>query len=326
MTVPAIAAAPAGIRVARIAGWAILTALVAAAVRQLDWSRTLDAIRAAAPLWLFGAVVANGVIIVVWAAFWRALLPRGESTSFPAMLSITAISSALMNTMPFFGGHASSVVLLAKRGGVSRHGALSLLALDQLGEGIAKLFIFVAVALLAPLPSWMRAGILATAGAVGALFVVLIALAYRHRIAPPAVGAATTPADTVRVFVARWAHGLDVLRSWRRAAYALVCVAGMKGVTLIAILSAQWAFGVDLSLSGALLVLAAGVLGSMVPISPGNVGTYEAGVFLAYRHLGVAPEQAAALALVQHLCFMLPAVVPGYLVLSLGTGKAIASS
>ena len=74
-------------------------------------------------------------------------------------------------------------------------------------------------------------------------------------------------------------------------------------------------------------MLAAVILGSMVPVSPGNLGTYEASVFLAYRYLGVAPEQALSLALVQHLCFMLPSVGVGYLFVSAHTvaRSAIAS-
>jgi uncharacterized membrane protein YbhN (UPF0104 family) len=58
------------------------------------------------------------------------------------------------------------------------------------------------------------------------------------------------------------------------------------------------------------------IVATMLPISPGNVGTYEASVFLAYRYLGVAPEVALSLAIVQHVCFMLPAVGVGYSYLS----------
>lgn len=304
----------------RIAAWVAVTALVIAAARSLDWSRTLDTLRVATPAWIGLSLAGNAAILVLWAAFWRALLPRGESCPYPRMLSITAVASALMNTMPLLGGHASSIVLLVRRGGVSRPGALSVLALDQLGEGVAKMCIFVSVAMLVPLPEWMRTGILITAGVVAALLVALLVMAHRQH-AP-----VDNTSHSVRAFVARWAHGLDVLRSWRRAALALVCVLAMKAAEGLAIYALQRSFGVDLPVGGTLLVLAAVVLGTIVPVSPANVGTYEAGVFLAYRHLGLTPEQSAALALAQHVCFILPAVLPGYALLSLSTGKAMASS
>jgi uncharacterized membrane protein YbhN (UPF0104 family) len=80
-------------------------------------------------------------------------------------------------------------------------------------------------------------------------------------------------------------------------------------------------------MSGTLLVLAAVVLGSMVPLTPGNVGTYETAVFVAYRYLGLAPELALSLALVQHIAFIIPSVGVGYLYVSAQTlaRSAIAS-
>jgi uncharacterized membrane protein YbhN (UPF0104 family) len=69
---------------------------------------------------------------------------------------------------------------------------------------------------------------------------------------------------------------------------------------------------VNVSVGGTLLVLATVILATMLPISPGNLGTYEASAFLTYRYLGVAPELALSLAIVQHVCFMLPAVGIGY--------------
>ena len=39
-------------------------------------------------------------------------------------------------------------------------------------------------------------------------------------------------------------------------------------------------------------------------------------MFLTYRYLGVSPELALSLAIVQHVCFMLPAIGIGYLFMS----------
>ena len=51
---------------------------------------------------------------------------------------------------------------------------------------------------------------------------------------------------------------------------------------------------------------------TLVPLAPGNLGVYEATVFFIYQYLGIAPEQALALALVQHLCYLLPLAGTGY--------------
>ena len=76
------------------------------------------------------------------------------------MFEIVSTASALMNTVPFGGGHASSIVLLIRRGDTTQRGALSVMALDQLGEGSRQgESSFSSLRLLVPLPPWMRTGI-----------------------------------------------------------------------------------------------------------------------------------------------------------------------
>jgi hypothetical protein len=254
-------------------------------------------------MWLGVGVAANCAILLCWAVFWRTLLPRTEPpVRYSTMFEIVATASALMNTLPFGGGHASSVALLARRAQTSVRAALSVLALDQLGEGLTKVGIFLAVAALAPLPGWMRAGVITASLGVAAWFIALIV-------------------------ASRWADELAILTRWRRALAAWGCVIAMKGSELAAIAAVQHAFGITLPLSGTLLVLAAVVLGTMLPLAPGNLGTYEASAFLAYRYLGISPGQALSLAIVQHVCFFTPAVGFGYAYISARTfaRSAIAS-
>ena len=72
-------------------------------------------------------------------------------------------------------------------------------------------------------------------------------------------------------------------------------VAGMKLAELVAIVAVQAAYGVNFGFGASLLVLATAILATMLPLSPGNLGTYEGSMFLVYRYLGVAPELAVAL-------------------------------
>jgi len=212
------------------------------------------------------------------------------------------VSSALMNTLPFGGGHASAVALLVRRANLSMRNALSVMALDQLGEGLTKVSIFLMVAILAPVPVWMRASATTASLGVAVWFVAM-------------------------VVASRWAQELAILKTWPRALGAWACVLAMKSAELAAIIAVQHAFGVSLPLSGSLLVLAAVLLGTMLPLAPGNLGTYEASAFLAYRYLGLSAEQALSVAIVQHICFFIPAVSFGYAYISARTlsRSAIAS-
>ena len=290
-------------RAAMVAAWLLATTLIALCARSINWTRASEVLASARPIWVLAAIVANATILPLMAAFWLTLLPsEAPAVPFRRLLEIASTATAIMNTVPFGVGHASIVVLLVQRGGTTRRGALSVLALDQLGEGVAKVIVFLLVGLLAPMPAWMRAGVTTATLLVGALFIGLM-------------------------IASRWASELRILWSWRRSAASLICVGGTKVTEALAIVAVQRAFGLDFSASGTLLVLAATILGSMIPVTPGNVGTFEASVFVAYRHLGVSPEQALSLALVQHVCFMVPSVGAGYLFVSAQTlaRSAIAS-
>ena len=89
----------------------------------------------------------------------------------------------------------------------------------------------------------------------------------------------------------------------------------MKGSEALAILAIQKSFGVDLPIWTIFLILASVSLVTMVPVSPGNLGVYEAAVFFVYQYLGLPVEQALGLALLQHICLLIPNIGTGYLIL-----------
>src|SRR6185437_7988762 len=160
--------------------WVIATAVLVAAARRVNWTHALAVTAGAKPGWIALAVLANASILAWWAGYWKLLLPRTDgAVPYRRMLEIVSTASSVMNTVPFGAGHATGVVLLVKRGGASQSGALSVLALDQLGEGIAKIAICLLAGELLPLPDWMHAAVRAIAVAVALLLTVMIVLAPR---------------------------------------------------------------------------------------------------------------------------------------------------
>jgi uncharacterized protein (TIRG00374 family) len=313
-------------RTAHLVGWTAATILLIWCLRKVNAADIRAALLHVNWWWVALAIVANSLILASWSAMWWRIAPANERPRYGTMFGINAIASSLMNTVPFLGGHAAAVLLLIRRGKISRHGALSLLALDQLGEGMAKLAVFAVVAALAPIPQWMRVGIGSACIAVGALFVVLLAAAHGHgflRVADsqPITGGVAR----ARTFVVEWASRLETLHSTRESALALAFAIGTKVAEGAGIFAAQQALGVRLSFGATALVLAAVILGSMLPVAPGNIGTYETGAFLAYEHLGIDPGLATILAVLSHLCFMIPSIGIGYAVGSWSAARAVNS-
>jgi uncharacterized membrane protein YbhN (UPF0104 family) len=86
----------------------------------------------------------------------------------------------------------------------------------------------------------------------------------------------------------------------------------MKAAELGGIILVQRSLGLDLPVGTALLVLASVNFATIVSVSPGNLGVFEAASFAAYRLTGVSPEHALTLSLLQHVCYLIPMVGVGY--------------
>jgi uncharacterized membrane protein YbhN (UPF0104 family) len=258
----------------------------------VDPRRALRVVEHTDAWWLVLAVAGNLLIQPFGALQWRSLLPDGVDIGARRMLRLFALTSVANNTTPSLIGHATGAMLLANEPGVGRANALSVVALDQICVGVAKIVVIGVAATLLPLPPWMKQGFAGLLLLVGALLVVAVVVAAR------------TPY-------------LVVLRRPRRVARGVLFALCVKAAEGAAIACVQHAFGLDVTPRLVMAVLAASALGSVVPIAPANIGTYEAASYGAYRFLGLSAESALGIALVQHICQLLPAVGAGYVLLSM---------
>ena len=306
-------------RARRLLWWLALSVLVVLAFRELDVGRVVEVARGASPLWMIVAVGANGLILALWALQWRLLLPPDARIGVGRVFGVTAVMSTAANGGPLLSGQAVGVHLLATSGGVGYARAVSVAALDQLVEGVAKVTLLGLVVLVAPLPGDFRPALAGLTLGVAVLGAGLFAAARAHDAGDlPLPGAARAGVlgrawDTLL----RAAGHLDALRSPATFGGALLLAGAMKAAELGGIVAAQAALGVDVGLGGSLLVLAAVGLATMVSVSPANLGVYEAAAFGAYGLAGVDGSSALALVLLQHALFLLPAAGTGWLLMTL---------
>jgi glycosyltransferase 2 family protein len=296
--------------------WAALSVAIVWAAASLPWRQVLTELARVHPAWLVTALALDAAILPAWAAEWRLLVPRRERPRAGAIFETVALTATTLNTMPFFAGEAAAVVLLVARAGLSRGAALSVLALDQLLVGVAKLGVLAVAALYAPIPAWTRAGVLSLVTAVALLAAALLVVAHgaERRVDRLAPGGGRRRDWARRL--AGWAVHLDALRSARRSGAVVLLAVLKKALEIAAVLAAQHALGVALPWWSGVLVVAALGISTMLPLAPANLGVYEATVFLVYRELGVGAERALSLAIVQHACMLAPMIGTGYLLLT----------
>lgn len=295
--------------------WVALTIALAIALPRLPWERTTQELARVATAWIAAALALNFLTLPLWTLEWTVLVPRIR-VAFGRMFEIVALTAAVLNSIPMLAGEVSAVALLMTRAGLSRGAALSVLAMDQLLVAFAKAGVLALAASLSPLPIWIRGGLLSLVAVFAIAFAALMLLAHRWERIAARLQATSSPGGLLSVAV-RWGEHLDTLRDGRRTATVALLAVAKKFAEILAVVAVQLAFGLEPSFVNAVVVVAALALSTLVPIAPANLGVYEATVFGVYRFLGVPAETALGLALVQHLCFLIPSLAPGYVMLTL---------
>ncbi len=208
------------------------------------------------------------------------------------------------------------LVLLARLAKIKHSVALSVLALDQMMEGIVKVVVLTLAANFSPLPEQMQRGI--------QIFIVLIVIFTvvmffaAHKI--PEVDIRDEEKSSslflkFKEFVAQWAGHLEMLKDYRIFGSGLVLALIMMALQALGIWAAQQSMGQELPFWTIILVMAALNLATIFPLTPGNFGVYEATAFLIYKFSGLSPEMALSLAFLQHICFLVPMAGAGWAVL-----------
>ncbi|MEP6763486.1 MAG: lysylphosphatidylglycerol synthase transmembrane domain-containing protein [Gemmatimonadaceae bacterium] len=273
--------------------WIIASALVWFLARSVDRAMVWRLLQRANGAWIALALFCNLLIMFSWTGQWRSLLPASRTVGWRRMLSIVGITAVVGNTIPA-SGQITTVLLLAREPNVTYASAISVLALDQLLEAICKTAVVLFAATLLPLPEDMKRAVVVLSVAAAFFLVALVVFANQKR------------------WLVRFASELESLRNVKRlAAGTTFCIAA-KFFEFAAIIAVQRAFGEHIPISVTVLVEAAILLGTIFPLSPANIGTYEASVSIVYRQFGVPHETALALALVQHVCVLLSTVGTGY--------------
>ena len=295
--------------------WVLLTAALYFGARALPWGTAIAALARVSPRILVVAVALNFAILPLGMLEWMLLKPRTADVSRARMFEVVTVTASIHNAVPVLAGEAAAIGLLVNAG-LQRGAALSVLARAQLLVGVAKLVVLSAAALLAPIPEGLSAGVLSLVGGVLVLFFVMLLLAH---FGPVISGQIRERQTRAREWIAKLtglgAH-LAALRepalAWRVFGLALL----KKALELAAIIAIQHAVGLDASFAPAVLVLAALAVTTSLPVAPANLGVYEATVYATYRYLGIDADTALAIAIVQHVAFLLPMIATGYLTLT----------
>lgn len=286
---------------------------------RVDGTQLVSALRSANPWILSGCLLTKGAVLALNATRTRILLLPLRRYKFVDCFIPWLSGYVTDNLLPFRLGELVRIDLLARAGEVSRSSTIAVVGLDRLIDLMSMLLLF---AVAAPLLTFdlARADRLAI---VTFIMVAGLALALWLATHPSAISRGTaivvrplTPAIQQWVVekAQRFSEGLGALRSRSM-------IATVMGITLVArlvgMLTIQcwlWAFDLSLPLYAPLIVLLFISIGTMIPSSPGFIGTFHLACAYSLELMGVEPGMAASVAIVGHFMATVPWTVGGLFV------------
>lgn len=247
---------------------------------------------------------------------WRLLLPRrrdGERPAFRRVMPVLLVGYFGNLVLPARLGEPVRAVLIARREKLELARVLGSVLFERVIDLATLAFVAVAAAIVAGAPAWMVRGMVIVSLIGIGVGVVLVASGIERTVG--LVGRVLgARADRIRAIlegIVRFGQGAGGSSSVKPLVAAIL----ISGATWLFVAATYWvlsrSLGLDLSMSGALLVAAFTTLGTAIPSAPAHIGTFEVAAVIAATSLGVPPEEALALALLAHVITTLPFALAG---------------
>ena len=277
--------------------------LAALAVAKLGVGRVTHAVAGVNVLWLLAAVALDGASLVMRAVSWRALLRAAAPEVDPGQATVilaTMIGVLGSAVAPARAGEPLRSWLIARRTseprrmfGVVVGTVFSQTLLNLAGLAGLAAYVFASTGLLR-----------GHASAVAISIAVPLAIAGLVVSAPPLIRRAARSRWPLVARTAHWLHreatslrrGLRAFRDPRHGPLATVCQLAAWAIQLLAVYTISLALGVEGKggFAAAAAVLLAVNITAVTPLTPSNLGVFQAATIVVLAAFGVSAGRALA--------------------------------
>jgi uncharacterized protein (TIRG00374 family) len=255
----------------------------------------------------------------VWlrAVRWRRILGPVADVPTSRLNAVELMGFGVNNVMPIRAGELVRAWLLMHSHGVRPAATIGSIVVERILDGLFLCLILVVGLLSLPLDDWMRQGVLLAAAIFGAGTLGVLIAAVAPGVVLRLVGLVLRPAglrvqDLLLGHAAAFLNGFAALKHGPTLiAVLLLTVAGWMAEA-----SVYWfllmGFSLPVGFAGAALGMSAANLATIIPSSPGYVGTFHLPLqSILSSGYGIDHAEAAAYAIVAHAVLVLPIAALG---------------
>jgi len=268
--------------------------------------------------YLLAALVAGFLFVALKGLRWRLMISQQKHLTIQRVVTLYAAGQFLSIVMPALTGQVGRVMLFSRKEDLRKTYVFSTIVLEVLFDGISLIVFMFVTSLAFAFPSEYRYLSFVVAGStVGALVLLYLILQYQDNLENIAHRRlrARWPGIyiTSRKFIRSFTKGIEMLRSSQHMFGTLAFSLASWTSHMLVVWFLFLAFGLSLPFATAAVVMIINTIVLMIPITPGNAGTFEVAVSTSLAAFSVGRSDAVLFALALHLVDLLPVFCFGYL-------------
>jgi len=296
--------------------------LMAYCVKDIRMSELQHLVRRVNFYYLAAALMSGFAYMVLKGLRWRLMISQQKHITVKRAVTLYSVGQLLGIVMPALTGQVGRVVLFARKEGLRKTYIFSTIILEVLFDAVSLIVFMFVTSLAFAFPSQYRYWSFVVAGiTMAALIIMYLILNFQTRLENIAhrrlrdrwPGAYITAKKFIRSFT----KGIELLKSSQDMAATLLLSLASWTAHMLVVWFLILSFGFTLPFAAAAVVMIVNTIFLMVPITPGNAGTFEVAVSTSLAAFSVGRSDAVLFALALHLMDLLPVFGFGYLFLYL---------
>ncbi|MEA3297470.1 MAG: lysylphosphatidylglycerol synthase transmembrane domain-containing protein [candidate division Zixibacteria bacterium] len=267
--------------------------------------------------YLIPSVLFTYVFVIAKSLRWKLMVSRHKSLTYFRSISLYSAGLILNIIMPVLTGQVGRMFLFAKKEGLRKTFVFSTIILEIIFDAMSLVIFLFLTSLAFVFPEGYRSISIIVAGITILMLITLyLVLHYQYTLEEISYHRLRDRWPSlyigIRKFIRSFTKGIETLRSSQHfAGTFLYSIVSWSAHTLVIYFLLK-AFGFELPLAAAASVMIINTIALLIPITPGNAGTFEVAVSASLAAFSVGRSDAVLFAVALHLIDLLPVLSLGF--------------
>lgn len=295
-------------------GALIAVAILVFLFYDLNLPRTAEVARELRLIYLFPILFSTTFLVVFKTLRWKTIVSKVRKVLFWPTLSLYATSQLIATLLPALTGQAGRVILFSKKGDFSKTYAFSTIFLEVVLDGAGLLVLMLLSSTVFVFPSEYRfVSYIIAAATLGFLVLFYASLNFQQRLERLGYNKLRRRSLKafliLRKFLRSFNDGISVLKSTDKLFVVSVLTFLSWASHVVSVFFLFYMFNLDLPIWAAVVVIIVNYLVLMIPITPGNIGSFQLAVVASLNIFSVPKTEGVLFSVLLYLVDMIPLII-----------------